>query len=150
MITEFINFVAAPTELGGLTMLVIKSTVVIGLGLLFWLALRSASASARHLVLGATLVAAILLPVISFIVPPLPLPVLDQQTTMQGASVQTVVAPQDTVATISETNLRYTEKSEADRQPAAMSAIAVFLFVYLAGVFIIIAHLCIGPGRVAG
>ena len=91
MITDFINLITAPTELGRLTMLIIKSTVVIGLGLLFWLALRSASASARHLVLGATLVAAVLLPVISIIVPPLPLPVFDQRTTMQGVSAQTAV-----------------------------------------------------------
>ena len=67
MITDVINFLTTPNGPGGLAMLIIKSTVVIGLGLLLWLSLKHSSASARHLVLGATLVATVLLPVISFV-----------------------------------------------------------------------------------
>ena len=148
MTADFINFITAPTGLGGLTMLIIKSTVVIGLGLLLWLALRGASASARHLVLGATLVATVLLPVISLIVPPLAVPLLEQQTTMQLAAKQMAPAAQDSVTAVSESDLQRTENPVASGQPATMSATDSVLIVYLAGVFLIIAHLCIGLGRV--
>ena len=54
MIDNMLNFVMTPTGYATFTILAIKSTAIIVVGLLLWLALRGAAASARHMVLGAT------------------------------------------------------------------------------------------------
>ena len=70
------DFMLAGDGYSDLAVLVVKTTLIVGLGLIGWKSLGWASASARHLVLGATLVAAILLPLIAAVMPPLNLHVL--------------------------------------------------------------------------
>ena len=133
MIADIINFVIAQTGFGWLAMLIIKSTVVIGLGLLLWLTLRPASASARHLVLGATLVATILLPVISVLTPPLLVPVLDQPATTLFTNAQIALAPPDSVTTFSDAESRQAVSSLTNSEPATILPLNIGMAIYLAG-----------------
>jgi len=148
VITDLTNFLTAPTGPGGLAMLIIKSTVVIGLGLLLWLSLKRSSASARHLVLGATLVATILLPLVSFVAPPLQVPVFDNAAARSTAANPVAVAQPDAPAPVVAAYSPATMLSQAGKEKSTASLSDIALFAYLAGMAAIVLHLMLGLGRV--
>jgi len=147
MIDNMLNFVMTPTGYATFTILAIKSTAIIVVGLLLWLALRGAAASARHMVLGATLVAMMLLPAIALLAPPLHLTVTNQHT--QGNMLPAVNSPIaesviNAAATTTEINAIPAIASDFLSWPP----VDYLLFAYLAGGLLVLLHLALGIGRV--
>ncbi len=148
MIGTILNFIMAPTGYAAFTVLAIKSTAVISLGLLLWLILRRAPASARHMVLGATLVAMMLLPVIAVVSPPL-------QLTVQNHHVQ-AAAPGDAQISLTEfgsaistTEATSATTSKTAPETSSRSVADYLIATYLCGVALVLLHLLIGIGRVS-
>ena len=130
MIDNMLNFVMTPTGYATFTILAIKSTAIIVVGLLLWLALRGAAASARHMVLGATLVAMMLLPAISLLAPPLHLTITNQHT--QGNMLPAVNSPiAETVINAAATTTEISAIPALAGDFLSWSSVNYFLFAYL-------------------
>jgi ankyrin repeat protein/beta-lactamase regulating signal transducer with metallopeptidase domain len=148
MISELLAFIVSPNGSAGFAVLTVKSSAVVALGLLLWLAIRRASASARHLVLGATLVATMLLPLISILAPTLPLPILNSSPATQSTGELPVPLLQQQSAETPEGRKSAEPIAAAEPQSGPLSASALAFAVYLMGVFAVLAHLSIGLARV--
>jgi len=145
MMEQLLGFITAPTGVGAVAMLLLKSTLVISMGFLLWLALRRASASARHLVLGATLVAILVLPAISIVAPALPLPLLSPNSD----------APENIVELVRATDSQATGQSESIARTSNSSAtfatgdtLNMFLLTYFLVASALLAYLLLGVLRI--
>lgn len=145
MMEQLLGLVTAPSGAGAAAMLWLKSTLVISMGFLLWLALRRASASARHLVLGATLVAILVLPAISFVVPALPLPILAPASAAPEIVAESVRAVNSQMtggsATVAQT-------SSVGATPATHDKLNLFLLTYFLVASALLAYLLLGVLRI--
>ncbi len=149
MIADLLSILTAPTSSAALAMLVIKSTIVMALGLLLWLALRRSAASARHLVLGATLIAMLLLPVIAYFLPPLPVPMLSEPTTLVKRDQQPHSTPRKAIYQASDAAVSSTSaNSDLISVNKPKTTFDVLLVIYLMGAAAILVHLLVGIARI--
>lgn len=141
-------FLLAPTGSTALTILIAKSSIVLCVGLLLWKFLGRAPASVRHMVLGATLVSVLLLPLIAIVSPPLQVPIDIHHT----ETVETFVnaAPDATSLSIQaasdDAGSVRTNVSSTTPGVATKDAIAV---AYVAGVALVLLYLLIGIIRIS-
>lgn len=143
MIADFLGVITASTGIGPVAMLLIKSTLVVSLGLVMWLALRRSTASARHLVLGATLIAILVLPVIASLGPALQLPVLN--TPSNGVTATLFEAqPSNAKPAIPATIRKEMPRPFADSTGPANIYLTIYLFI----TSVVLAYLFLGVARV--
>jgi ankyrin repeat protein/beta-lactamase regulating signal transducer with metallopeptidase domain len=147
MIDAVLDFVMGPTRYALFTVLAIKSTAVIAVGLLLWLALHRAPASTRHMILGATLVATFLVPVIAAVSPPLQWQVSSDKATAELQADRRT----DVTGRASQRLLNAGSESAPAgiARPAARSYADILLFAYAAGAALLLLHLLTGLGRIA-
>lgn len=126
------------------TLLTLKSSVLALLGLLLYRLLHRASASTRHLALGASLLAIVLLPIIGAVSPMLTLPI---------DTVETVTAATDNIAAMPAAIAPAAQPAPsatflpAESRP--MTSGDALLAIYLAGVAGVLLYLAAGLLRVA-
>lgn len=148
MTSAIAAFLLAPTGSTALTILIAKSSLVLGVGLLLWKFLGRAPASVRHMVLGATLVSVLLLPVIAIVSPPLQVPIdiphtETGETFVNPAPAVTLVTKQ---AASEDAGSVRTSVSATTPGVATKDAIAL---AYVAGVALVLLYLLIGIIRIS-
>lgn len=148
MSASIIAFLLAPTALTALTLLIFKSSIVLCIGLLLWKLLGQASAGARHMVLGATLMSVMMLPAIALLSPPLKLTV---ENPLAATATDTLVgnaAPSD--ASVQPTSIASgVPQIDAYTTTKPSSTKDLVAIAYVAGAAIVLLHLLIGVIRLA-
>ncbi len=145
MTIEPLEIIAADTGAGAIAMMLIKSSLLICLGLGLRCMLRRASASARHLVLGATMVSILFLPAISAFVPALELPFLLEEESLSAD------AASDRQAASPLVNVDARSSNESSRQAVATDPtdqVNLLIAAYVVGLVIALAYLTTGVARV--
>ena len=140
-----LEYLAGNSATSQFALLVCKSSLVALLGLASWYALRGAAASTRHTVLAASLVAVLLLPVLSTVLPPLSLPVIERPA--PAASTSTVQPQRDVESGLVAPS---PARNAATRPPATTRGLVeTGLGVYLAGALGVLLYLAAGLCRIA-
>ena len=149
MMNAWIEFASMPDTGSVATMLVIKSTLVVVLGLCLYFLMHRASPSARHAALSATLISVLLLPIISLAVAPLEITV--SKSTLPHETVPIAAAERGVESTTATVETTFSSAPVEFRLPSADTALPpadAVLYFYLGGLVAVLGYMLIGMARV--